>query len=277
MARTVTEVRQFLEVLAGPDGLDPRQGAAAPLAPPSFSRPQDLRVGIVEEGFGWPGRSDPGVDDAVEAAARSFAGTGAQVRVVSVPAHRVAPDVLAAVRTELGWMVFENDAVGTLLGSPDGEAVTALARGWRRDPRMLPLAAKYFLLAGIIGHGRWHGSAFWAGRAWIRELAAAYDEALDGCDVLVMPTTTTPARPLLAPDAPVAQRLQAAWSASINTGAFNSTGHPALSVPAGLVEGLPAGMMLVGRRGQDATVLAAGELFQREVFAPGPPPLPRPA
>jgi amidase len=191
---------------------------------------------------------------------------------VSVPLHRQAPDILAGVRTELGWMVFENDGVGALMGSPDGEAVAALAQAWRHDPGRLPLTARYFLLAGLIGHQRWHGSAFWAGRAWVRALADAYDDALADCDVLALPTTLTTARPLLPTDAPAADQLQAAWSASINTGAFNSTGHPALSVPGALVGGLPAGMMLVGRRGDDATVLWAGERFQQELFGPLSPP-----
>jgi amidase len=47
-----------------------------------------------------------------------------------------------------------------------------------------------------------------------------------------------------------------------DTAVFDATGHPALSVPCGFSDGLPIGMMLVGRHFDDATVLRAGHAFQ---------------
>jgi amidase len=48
-----------------------------------------------------------------------------------------------------------------------------------------------------------------------------------------------------------------------NTTAANVTGHPAISVPCGLSQGLPVGMMLVGRYGEDATVLRTAHAFEQ--------------
>lgn len=48
------------------------------------------------------------------------------------------------------------------------------------------------------------------------------------------------------------------------TWVFNLTGHPVLSVPAGVTnEGLPVGIQLVGQRFDDSTVLAAGATLER--------------
>jgi amidase len=59
-----------------------------------------------------------------------------------------------------------------------------------------------------------------------------------------------------------------------NTAPLDVTGHPAISVPAGLVDDLPVGMMIMGKRFDDATVLKFANAFEslRGGFpaAPGP-------
>ncbi len=57
-----------------------------------------------------------------------------------------------------------------------------------------------------------------------------------------------------------------------NTAPFDVTGHPATSVPAGLVDGLPAGLMIVGRHFDDRTCLRVADAFETAVGGfPSPP------
>jgi amidase len=103
------------------------------------------------------------------------------------------------------------------------------------------------------------------GRAQNAALAvrAAYDQALQQVDVLVMPTVA--ARPPKLPPANVsfAESMKLSDGAALNTPQFDLTGHPALSVPCGTLDGLPIGMMMVGRMGDEATVLRAGYAFEQ--------------
>ena len=50
-----------------------------------------------------------------------------------------------------------------------------------------------------------------------------------------------------------------------NTAPLDVTGHPACSVPAGVVGGLPTGMMIIGKQYDDATVLRVAHTFEQAV------------
>lgn len=47
-----------------------------------------------------------------------------------------------------------------------------------------------------------------------------------------------------------------------NTAPFDVSGHPVMNVPVGFRDGLPVGMMLVGRRWEEASVLRAAHAYQ---------------
>jgi amidase len=92
---------------------------------------------------------------------------------------------------------------------------------------------------------------------------AAYDRALEQADVLVMPTVATRPPKLPPADVSFAQSMKLSDGGALNTPQFDLTGHPALSVPCGKLDGLPIGMMIVGRMGDDETVLRAGYAFEQ--------------
>ena len=104
------------------------------------------------------------------------------------------------------------------------------------------------------------------------ELTAAYDAALAEVDVLVMPTV-----PVIAFDLPTGSTspkevLGISFGLMLNTCSFDITGHPATSVPAGLHDGLPVGLMIVGRHLADATCLSVARGYETAVGGfPAPP------
>ena len=94
-------------------------------------------------------------------------------------------------------------------------------------------------------------------------LAAAYDDALKQVDLLLMPTLPLKATLLPPPNASREEYVARALEMLANTCPFDVTGHPAVTVPAGMSAGLPVGMMLVGRYWEDGTVLRAADAFQK--------------
>src|SRR6267154_2015544 len=56
--------------------------------------------------------------------------------------------------------------------------------------------------------------------------------------------------------------VDAALNMQQNTCPFDVTGHPALTIPCGMVDGLPIGMMLVGKHFDEATLIRAASAFE---------------
>jgi amidase len=103
-------------------------------------------------------------------------------------------------------------------------------------------------------------------------LRGQYDAALARFDLLVMPTV--PMLPHLLPKGPLppAEHQKLAFEMHDNNCATNLTGHPALSVPCAMLDGLPVGMLLIGRHLDDHLLLRVARRFQEEVFVPPAPP-----
>lgn len=265
MARTVADCALMLDAIAGEDGLDPRQlgvsvqdyGAALEVGA------DGLRVGLLREGFGLPDASEPDVDAAVRAGAEALARAGATVEEVSVPMHRDGLLIWNAIATEGATdLMIRGDAFGT---NHKGHYTTDLldfyGRARRARARDYSVTVKQTMLLGAYLSETYNHHYYAKAQNLGRRLRDRYAEALERFDVLVLPTTAMKARPFPV-EGGIPEVLAAALGNLHNTAPFDVTGNPALSVPCGMSDGLPIGMMLVGRHFDDATVLRAGHAYE---------------
>jgi amidase len=277
MTRTVADAALMLAVMAGPDGLDPRQ--PRDLIPDDYvgalARPATgLRVGVVAEGFGHP-NSEPAVDAAVHAAVETLSAAGLECEDVSLPWHTHGARIWDVIATEgaTAQMVDGNAYGRNYFGLYDPELIEYYGRQWRERAERFSRTVKLVLLAGRSALDTEQGRHYAMARNLAYELRAAYDAALEDHDVLVMPTLPMTATPIVDESAvPVDEYLARALEMIGNTAPFDVTGHPATSVPAGLVGGLPAGLMIIGRRYDDATCLRVANALESAVGGfPTPP------
>lgn len=266
MTRSVADAALLLGVLAGPDGQDPRQPDHLPVVDYLAALTGDvagLRVGILAEGFGQPG-SQPAVDELVRSSAQRFTEIGCTVSETSVPWHSNIFHLFAVIMSDgATYQMLDGNGYGLGVdGLYDPELMAYFAHRRRATADQLPAAVKVPALCGHYSLATLGGSSYGKARNLLPHARAAYDRALEQYDVLVMPTVPSTAAVLPGPDADDATLLAQAMGKALNTASMNVTGHPAISVPAGFVDGLPVGMMIMGRRFDDAVVLRVAHAFE---------------
>ena len=264
MARTPGDLALLLDVIAGPeDGApDPRGASAGEYGAEISAGVETLRVGVLEEGFGWE-TSEPEVDEAVRAALSSLGEHGATVEPVSVPLHRDAIHIWCGIAMEgaLDAMVRgHGGATGTRMWM-EPALIRALMDARQANGLAVSPSATAMILSGELAKrsGSYH---YAVARRLSRRLAEAYDRALEQFDLLALPTNPIKPQPLPAPNDPVEVRLTRSTEPILNTCAFNVTGHPALSAPWARACGLPVGVMLVAPRYGERTLLRAGAAIE---------------
>jgi len=277
ITRSVRDAALLLGVLAGRDGLDPRQRTDPPAGgylAGLDSGVAGVRIAVVEEGFGIPGLSQPGVDEAVRAAIRTLAGAGAAVSEISLPWHRDGLHVWNVIATDGATnQMIDGNAYGmNVPGLYDPELIAHYAQGRRDHAAEMSESLKLTMLLGRYAIDRYDGRHYAMARNLALDLAAAYDTALADADVLVMPTLPIVASTIPAADASREEKITRSLEMIPNTAPFDVSGHPATSVPAGLSDGLPVGLMIVGRRGADGMCLRVAQAYESAVGGfPAPP------
>jgi amidase len=255
----------MLEAIAGEDGLDPRQyNVVTDKYTAHLGRGvSGLRIGVVKEGFGHA-VSEAEVDAKVRQAAEMFSKLGATVDEVSIPMHLSGTAIWTPIAVEgLTNQMMKGNGMGT---GWKGLYTTSLLdhhANWRSRADELSDTLKICMFIGqyFLRHHRGHYYA--KSQNLSRRLRESYDAMLQPYDLLLMPTTPMKATPLPPPDASLALYCQRAFEMLPNTAPFDITGHPAMNVPCGMIDGLPAGMMLIGRHYEEGTIYRAAAAFEQ--------------
>lgn len=273
MARTVPDVAAALQAVAGYDDNDPRQRRGIPDEIDALSDldggVRGLRIGVLEEGFAEP--IEPEVAEGVLAAVATLERLGAEVTRVSVPEHATIGAAYAALVFEGARAIRDVGFFG--MGAKayyPASVITAIDRMWRHHGDMLPARTKLNYLIAELSRRNYHGGVYAKAHNVRPSYVAAFDRVLAQVDVLALPTVrgiappveVVPAEPTAAIDANIRRNWMLMPTAH-NTKPTNYTGHPALAVPCGKVEGMPISLQLIGNFLADPLLLRVAYAYQR--------------
>lgn len=259
MARSAADMALLLQAMAGFDERDstsidrPVPDYAAALEAPLTG----LRIGLPAEYFN--AGLDAAVGDAVRAALAELERLGARLVDITLPHTALSvPAYYVVAPAEASSNLARYDGVRYGYRAENPVDLTDLykrsrSEGFGAEVKRRILIGTYVLSAGYY-------DAYYLKAQRVRRLIREdFLGAFGQVDVIAAPTTPQPAFRLGEKQHdPVAMYLS-----DIYTIAANLAGLPALSVPCGLVQGLPVGLQLIGRDFDEARLLNLAHRYQQ--------------
>jgi aspartyl-tRNA(Asn)/glutamyl-tRNA(Gln) amidotransferase subunit A len=257
LARTVEDLALVARVIFGQDAKD---ATSAPRAVPDLDDvlrqgADGMRVGVpwafLREGV------EAGTLAAFRSALETLRAAGAEIVEVDLPhlPHAIATYyIVATAEASSNLARYDGVRYGLREDKPGLRAMygDTRDRGFGAEVKRRILLGTFVLSAGYY-------DAYYVRAQKVRTLIARdFDAAFATCDVVATPTTPAPAFRL---GEKVDDPLQM-YLADIFTVPANLAGIPALSVPCGLVAGLPVGLQLLGRAFDEATLLRVAAAFE---------------
>ncbi len=261
-ARDVRGAAALLEAVAGHDPLD---STSIPDAPTDVTSGlergvEGMRIGRVAELFPSEG-TEPGVLARVNEGVDRLERLGARVEECSLPSFEYALSAYYLIApAEASSNLARYDGVRWGLRAKDATDVVDMMQrtretGFGAEVKRRIMLGTYALSAGY--YDAYYGQAQKVRTLVLRDLERAFERF----DLLVGPTTPTVAFPLGARvDDPLAMYLSDVFTVPVNL-----AGNAAVSVPAGLAEGLPVGLQLIAPALGEATMLRAAWAFEQDL------------
>jgi aspartyl-tRNA(Asn)/glutamyl-tRNA(Gln) amidotransferase subunit A len=236
LTRTVADAALMLAALARPDARDPTQLPPGQVLPRPLEL-KGLRLGLMLDA-GWGDAVQPEVEAAITAAARAFEQAGAIVEPLAGFTTRDMADGMDRFWRMRSWL--------------DISALPA-----ERRAKVLP-----YILDWVAPAAGFDGTTVFHGYSQMQALREAANAACEPFDFVLSPVAPMPAYPahLASPLHDPARPFEHIAF----TLPFNMSEQPALAINAGYTAaGLPIGLQIIGRRFDDAGVLALGAWWEQ--------------
>lgn len=272
LAPDVRSAARLLGVIAGPDPRDSTcvEKELTDLEVACERVPEGLRVGVPEEYFTTG--LDPRVEKVVRRAISALEKAGATLKTVSLPHTKYGVSVyylLATAEASSNLARFDGVRFGLRVEPPGGDIATMYGAtrdaGFGAEVKRRIMLGTYALSAGYY-------DAYYAKAQSVRTLVRRdFDDAFREVDVIVTPTSPTPAFELGEKTAdPLAMYL-----ADVYTLPASLAGIAGLSLPAGMVESpsLPVGVQLLAPAFGEELLFSVGAHLEA-LLSEFRPPLP---
>jgi aspartyl-tRNA(Asn)/glutamyl-tRNA(Gln) amidotransferase subunit A len=235
LAWTTEDVAILLQIIAGHDPQDP--GSAHVEIPDySASLTRDVKglvIGVPEKWLKEELPPTPATMAAFEAALDVFRGLGAIVRPITLPSLQQFDDTKKLIAV--------------------AELFTIHGENLRKRPELFGASLRYRIIAGGLVRAEDYIQAM----RLRSELARSLQSVLATVDLLMMPTSEPAGK--LEPVPPSTLFTRPSFTSPFNVG-----GNPALSICSGFdTRGLPFSLQIVGKLFDEATVLRAGDAYEK--------------
>lgn len=269
IADTPDRLEAVFSVIAGEDAKDQTSIAAfspgkPPVAPSDLS---SLRVGILQADES----DEPGVREAMTCVEDVFRTAGTEVETVTLPFLEYASAVYYTIATaEAGANLARFDGIRygerpLYAENPDELVRLSRSTGLGDEVKLRILLGTYVLRSGF--HDQYYGRAQRLRARIIQDMQDLFSRF----DLLVSPVFPTVAFKLGRDGLTPYQRKQADRYTTV----ANLAGIPALAIPTGVHDGLPAGVQITGPAGGDYALIAAAKALHQALPPAAPATYPR--
>lgn len=261
LTQTVAETGLILDCVAGKDELDGTTIARSEhsyqdLAPTDLSK---LKIGVIKEYF--EEGLDSEVKSTIEAAIEAIKQSGGQVEEVSLPSLPLALAcyyIICPAEVSSNLSRYDGQRYGySEQNAQDLHRSYAGSRstGFGDEAKRRIMIGTYVLSSGY--YDAYYQKAQFVRTKLIKEFKAAFANY----DLLLGPTAPTTAFKVGAHSSDPLEM----YLTDIMTVAVNLAGIPAISIPAGTVDGLPVGLQLIADQHKDYELLSAANAIEEKI------------